>query len=88
MSTVISNADELDDFASGLEAFSHELADQSSLMRARFRRLGETWRDPQYARFAQEFEQTMRNLERFVGIADEIVPRLHGTAQRIRDVYR
>lgn len=88
MSTVISNADELDEFASQLGSFSRDLNGQTSRLRAQFRRLGETWRDPQYARFAQEFEQTMTNLERFMRIADEVAPRLHGTAGRIRDVYR
>ena len=88
MSTVISNADELDEFATQLSIFSRDLGSQRSRLRAQFRRLGETWRDPQYAKFAQEFEQTMSNLERFLRTADEVVPRLHGTAQRIRDVYR
>ena len=88
MSTVISNADDLDEFASQLSAFSRDLSSQSSRLRAQFHKLGETWRDPQYAKFGQEFEQTMTNLERFVRSADEVAPRLHGTAGRIRDVYR
>ena len=88
MATVISNADDLDEFATQLGGFSRELYSQTSRLRAQFRRLGETWRDPQYAKFAQEFEQTMRNLERFMRVADEVAPRLHGTASRIRDVYR
>ena len=88
MATVISNADDMDEFATQLNSFSRDLTGQTSRLRAQFRRLGETWRDPQYAKFAQEFEQTMRNLERFVRTADEVVPKLHSTAQRIRDVYR
>lgn len=88
MSTVINNADDVDEFASALGGFSRELYSQTSRLRAQFRRLGETWRDPQYARFAQEFEQTMTNLERFMRVADQTAPQLHRTAQRIRDVYR
>lgn len=87
MSNVIIDADDLDEFASQLNGFNRELVSQTSRLRAQFRRLGETWRDPAYARFAQEFEQTMRNLERFQRIADEVIPQLRRKAQRTRDVH-
>ncbi len=88
MSMVIIDADDLAEFAAQLSTFSRDLRGQQSKLRAQFHKLGETWRDPQYAKFAQEFEQTMRNLERFAGTADEVVPRLKATAGRARDVHR
>ena len=88
MSKVIVDDVEVDNFARQLNTFSRDLGSQRSKLRALFRRLGETWRDPQYKKFAKEFEQTMKNLDRFVRAADEVVPKLRGTAQRIRDVHR
>jgi hypothetical protein len=49
--------------------------------------LGDTWHDPAYAKFAQEFDQTMKNLQRFRQVADEVIPRLLQTAQRAEDVH-
>jgi len=70
-------------FASQLKEYNTRLAEESARLTAQFRRLGETWQDPQYARFAQEFEQTMRNLERFRRYGEEVIPRLLRFADHI-----
>ena len=88
MSKVIIDADELDQFATQLNSFNSVLTGETSKLRGQFRRLGETWRDPQYTKFAQEFDQTMKNLERFRRTADEVIPKLRTKSQRIRDVHR
>lgn len=87
MGKVIIDADDLDQFAMQLDCFNRELSDQASKLRALFRQLGETWRDPAYGNFAQEFEETVKNLERFQRIADETIPKLRGKARRARDVH-
>jgi uncharacterized protein YukE len=74
-------------FAGQLKQFNHDLAASSARLEAQFRRLGETWRDPAYAKFASEFEQTMRNLQRFRAVSDEVVPRLLKTAERAEAVH-
>jgi hypothetical protein len=88
MSKVILDADDLDLFASQLSAFNRSLGGQCTILRGQFRRLGETWRDPQYAVFAREFERTITNLQRFQAIADEVIPMLRKKAQLARDVHR
>jgi uncharacterized protein YukE len=70
-------------FASQLKEFNSNLASGSARLRAQFQRLGETWQDPQYATFAQEFGQTMENLRRFQHISDDVVPRLLRLAEHI-----
>lgn len=75
-------------FANQLKQFNSELNTSSTRLQAQFRQLGDTWRDPAYAKFAQEFEQTMRNLQHFRQIADEVIPRLLETARRAEDVHR
>ena len=87
-SKVVIDADELDLFISKLSQFNRDLASQSSSLQARFHRLGETWRDPDYAKFAQEFAHTMKSLEQFRRIADEVVPKLRSLSQRTKGVHR
>ena len=84
--SVIENPEEIDDFAHALSSFSGELRSSMSSMRGRFARLGETWRDPAFARFSQEFEQTMRALDQFLRDADDQTPRLRNRAEKLREV--
>lgn len=74
---------ELRDFVALLKQFNVDLENNSRRLQAQFRRLGETWQDPQYARFAQEFERTMRNLSQFERQSDEVIPRLTKLAEHI-----
>lgn len=74
---------DLRDFASQLKTFNTDLVNSTARLQAQFRRLGETWQDPQYAKFAQEFEQTMRNLRHFQEKSDEVIPRLARLADHI-----
>jgi uncharacterized protein YukE len=85
---VILDPQEIRDFARRLQMFNSDLASSAIQLQGQFNRLGDTWRDPAYAKFAQEFSQTMRNLERFSRIADEVVPRLFKTAERADEVHR
>ncbi len=85
---VILDPKELRLFASQLKQFNGDLAASSARLQAQFRRLGDTWRDPAYAKFAQEFEQTMRNLQSFQRTSDEVIPRLLDTARRAEEVHR
>lgn len=77
---------ELREFTAVLSRFNNDLAQNSALLGAKFRQLGETWQDPQYARFAQEFDQTMRNLQSFRARSDEVIPRLLKLAEYIDNV--
>ncbi len=81
--TVRINSGDVRTFASQLKQFNNELVAGSARLQAQFRRLGETWQDPQYARFAQDFDQTMRNLERFRRLSEDVIPRLTRLADHI-----
>ena len=48
-------------------------------------RLGDTWRDQEYERFRQEFEQALANHDRLVEISGEFVPFLQRKAERIEE---
>ena len=85
--TVIIDPDELENFARQLSEFNSNLADEIRNLTSAYKRLGETWRDPAYHKFAQEFEQTMNNLRRFQRIAEDTTPKLKKTASLARQVH-
>lgn len=84
---VILDPDALENFAKGLKDFNSQLASSTSRLNGQFRQLGETWRDPAYATFAREFEQTIKSLRRFQETAEDVVPKLLDTARRAREVH-
>jgi uncharacterized protein YukE len=85
---VIVDPAELRSFAATLKRFTGELKSSTSNLKAQFRRLDDTWRDQEHAKFAQEFEQTMRVLDRFIQIAEQHTPFLLRKAQRAEDYLR
>lgn len=79
---------ELRNFASSLKRFTGDLKSSTGNLRAQFNRLGETWRDQEHARFAQEFKQTMRVIDHFIQTSEQHVPFLLRKAQRAEDYLR
>ena len=81
----IASPDDLERFARELKQFNTQLRDSMARLNGQFANLGDTWRDQEHQKFAQEYEQTMRVLARFNQIADQQIPFLMRKAQRIRD---
>lgn len=88
MPRAIGDPQDMREFATALRHFNTELQDRMGRLKAQFNRLGETWRDQEQAKFAREFEQTMRVLNRFTQVADEHIPFLLRKAQRLEDYLR
>lgn len=85
MPQAIANPEELERFARNLKQFNAQLRDTTSRLQGQFAGLGDTWRDQEHQKFAQEFEQTMRVLQNFMRTADAHIPFIQRKAQRIRD---
>jgi len=81
----IANPEELRRFSRDLKQFNGQLQESMSGLQSQFLQLGETWRDQEHQKFAQEFEQTMRVLHHFMQVADEHIPFLLRKADRIDD---
>jgi len=81
----IASPEELERFAHDLKQFNAQLRDSTSRLQGQFSRLGDTWRDQEHQKFAQEFEQTMRVMHRFMQVSDQHIPFLLRKAQRVRD---
>lgn len=85
MSRAIVDPAELRRFANGLKHFTGELRHQLGVLQGQFNALGDTWRDQEHEKFAQEFEQTVRVLTHFVASAAEHAPFLMRKADRIEE---
>ena len=81
----IVNPEELERFARELKQFNSELREKTKRLQGQFRQLDQTWRDQEHQKFAREFEQTMRVIQRFTQMADSHIPFLLRKAQRAKE---
>jgi len=88
MSQAIVDPQELRRFASDLKAFNSGLRDNMTRMHAQLRRLGESWRDQEHKRFAQEFEQAVKLLNHFMGESDKYIQFLQRKAEPIEEYLK
>ena len=85
MSKAVVDPAELRRFAQDLKRFNNELQRQMAVMQGRLVGLGQTWKDQEHTKFSDEFEQTMRVLNRFCEGAERHIPFLLRKAERIED---
>ena len=88
MAKAIADPDELRRFAQSLKRFNEGLAGGSQKLQAQFLALGQTWRDEEHKRFAEEFEALMRQVARFSDEAEKHAPFLLRKAERIEEYLR
>ena len=72
-------------FAEELHRFNGDLQARMSSLQARFGALGDTWQDQEHTKFADEFQQIMKALKKFVELSNEQTPFLLRKAQRIEE---
>ena len=82
MAQAIVKPEDLRRFAADLGQFNNGLKDSTSRLQAQFKRLAETWRDQEHARFASEFQQTMSVLRRFMQVSEQHIPFLLRKAEK------
>lgn len=88
MSQIVASPEEMERFARELKKFNSQLADSMKRLNGQFARLGETWRDQEHRKFAQEYEQTMRVLKQFQRSSEQQIPFLLRKARRLRDFLK
>ncbi len=76
---------ELRRFAHELSRFNQELQTLMSGLHARLRDLEKTWRDQEQRKFAEEFDQTMKTLARFLESTERHVAFLQPRAGHIEE---
>ncbi len=85
MAQAVVDPGELRRFAHNLKTFTAELRDRAAVLHGQMLGLGDTWRDQEHKKFAEEFEQTMRVIAAFVELAEEHVPFLMRKAERVEE---
>jgi len=85
MSRAVVDPAELRRFAQSLKHFNNELGHQLSLLQGQLAGLGDTWRDQEHDKFAQEFAETVQALARFAEASQKHVPFLLRKAERIEE---
>ncbi len=79
---------ELRRFALNLKNFNAELQSQMQSLHSQLVGLSQTWRDREHDKFAEEFEQTMQVVARFVEASEQHVPFLLRKADRAEEYLR
>ena len=54
-------------------------------LHGRFNELGQTWRDQEHTKFAEEFEQTLKAMTRYTDAAERHIPFLLRKAEKIEE---
>ncbi len=79
---------ELRRFARELKSFSAQMQTLISGLHGRMMVLEKSWRDQEQRRFAEEFEQMIKTLGRFIEISDGHVAFLNRKAELIEEYLR
>lgn len=85
MAQAIVDPAELRRFASNLKRFNSDLQTNLAGLHGQMLALGDTWRDQEHDRFREEFEQTMKEMERFLEASGLYIPLLLRKAERIEE---
>ncbi len=85
MAKAMVDPEELRRFALDLKRFVQMLEQQTAAMNGRMANLGQSWRDQEHDKFAEQFDATMKVLARFTNTAGEHVPVLLRKAEKIEE---
>ena len=88
MSQAIVDPAELRRFANNLKRFNTDLQNNLMLLRGQMIGLGQSWRDQEQQKFAQDFDETMIVLGRFMEAANEHIPLLLRKAERAEEYLK
>jgi len=86
MSRVDITPDELEAFITFLKNFNEDVENRFNEMEHHLSRLGSNWRDQEYTRFYQTYQETlMKQIWAFLPISTEFVPILEYKLRALRD---
>lgn len=85
MSQAIVDPGELRRFAQALKRFNNDLMENATVLSNQLSSLGQTWRDQENKRFAEEFQENMKSVLRFIETNSEHIPYLLRKAQLIEE---
>jgi uncharacterized protein YukE len=83
MAQAIVDPDELRAFATSLRRYNELVAEATASLQSQFSQLGDTWRDQEQVKFAEEFDQTVRVISQFQQASEEHIPLLLRKAEDV-----
>ena len=81
----IGDPEEIRRFAQDLKRFNDDLSHQLQVLRSRMASLSQSWRDQEQRKYEEEFDQTVRTMDRFSKLTAEQIPFLLRKVQRLED---
>jgi len=88
MSHAVMDPEKVRRFADELNRFNSETMSRLGSLQARFSALGDTWKDQEHEKFADEFLQVIKTLKKFVEISQQQAPFLLRKAQHIEEYLK
>ncbi|MEN6459691.1 MAG: WXG100 family type VII secretion target [Thermoguttaceae bacterium] len=85
MPQAIVDPEELRRFALSLKKFNGDVQERIKSLASQMASLEQTWRDQEQKKFAEEFQQQIQSLGRFVEVVDRHVPYLIRKAEIIEE---
>lgn len=85
MAQAVVDPAELRRFATNLKRYVTQRQAELAALHGQFVALGDSWRDQEYDRFREEFEEQVKADERFLETAGEFIPFLLRKAERIEE---
>ena len=83
MPQAIVDPEELRRFAGALKKFNNETKDRLGALAGQLAALGKSWRDQEHKKFAEDFEQHMKVIARFIDVTEQHIPFLLRKAETI-----
>lgn len=85
MAQAVVDPAEIRRFAGNLKRYLTQRQTELNALHGQFLGLGDTWRDQEYDRFREQFEEQLKSDERFLEVAAEFLPFLLRKAERIEE---
>ena len=85
MAQAIVDPAELRRFAMNLKKFNEGLREQMTAIHGQLAGLNQSWRDREHDKFAEQFEQTLQVVSRFLDTSQEHIPFLLRKAEKVED---
>ena len=85
MAQAVVNPEELRRFAARLKQFNEELLNRISVMHGQLSGLGQSWRDREHDKFAEQFEETLMAVKKLTDATNLHIPFLLRKAERIEE---
>lgn len=83
MAQAIVDPEQLRQFAAMLKRYSQQVRESTSALQQAQARLGESWRDQEHHKFAEEFEEQFKLVHKLLEASDRHVPYLLKKAEII-----